>query len=388
MVGVLIISLSIQALFAYGVHAIPTSLIWSAAQISGSLEELQQQQEQLNQERSEMQQERDRLQNLEQSAQDRLGSIQSTIQVTSAQIADNEKKLQTANEHLKDLQRQLTKAEASFQDRQFSTVARLRYLQRQKSSWGWALLLRSENLNQFFDRRRQLRLVYQTDRQILAELKSDADQLEQRRRGVETQKNQVALITQQLQSQKANYEAQANTQQDLIQRLQGDRRALEAAEEQLSNDSQLITELIQQRIAEKARQGQPFTGGSGVMGYPSSGVLTSAFGYRVHPILGYSRFHSGVDFGAEYGSPIWAAKAGVVIFAGWYGGYGQTVIIDHGGSVSTLYGHTSEIYVAEGQTIQQGQVIASVGSTGLSTGPHLHFEVRLSGEPTDPMAYL
>jgi murein DD-endopeptidase MepM/ murein hydrolase activator NlpD len=108
----------------------------------------------------------------------------------------------------------------------------------------------------------------------------------------------------------------------------------------------------------------------------------------VHPILGYQRFHSGIDFGADYGTVINAADSGTVIFAGWYGGYGNAVIINHGGSITTLYGHTSELYVAEGQTVQRGQAIAAVGSTGLSTGPHLHFEVRQNGDPVDPAAYL
>ncbi|PSB12034.1 peptidase M23 [filamentous cyanobacterium CCP2] len=358
------------------------------AQNPASLEELQQQQQQLDRQRSEIQQERDRVQNLEQSAQERLGGLQTNIQATSEQIAENEKKLQAANEQLKAFQQELTKAEAVYRDKQFATVARLRYLQRQKTSRGWALLLQSANLNEFLDRRYQLRLVYQADRAILAELRQDAEALEQQRREVESQKNRVALITQQLQAQQASYQAQADTQQDLIKRLQNDNRALQAAEEQLAKDSQDITALIQSRLAEQAKLGRSAPLGTGLMGIPSDGVLTSVFGNRVHPILGYTRFHSGIDFGADYGRPIWAAHIGVVIFAGWYGGYGQAVIVDHGGGVTTLYAHASELYVDEGQTVQKGQPIAAIGSTGLSTGPHLHFEVRVNGEPTDPMNYL
>ncbi len=108
----------------------------------------------------------------------------------------------------------------------------------------------------------------------------------------------------------------------------------------------------------------------------------------MHPILGYERFHSGIDIGADYGTVIHAADSGTVIFAGWYGGYGNAIIIDHGGGITSLYGHTSELYVSEGQQVQRGQTIAAVGSTGFSTGPHLHFEVRANGEPVDPSAYL
>jgi murein DD-endopeptidase MepM/ murein hydrolase activator NlpD len=128
--------------------------------------------------------------------------------------------------------------------------------------------------------------------------------------------------------------------------------------------------------------------GTGQLIPPSDASISSNFGWRVHPILGDSRFHSGIDFGDDYGSTIRAADNGVVIFAGWYGGYGNAVIINHGEGITTLYAHLSKIDVSEGQKVQVGEAIAAVGSTGLSTGPHLHFEVRKDGEPVDPMDYL
>ncbi|MEO1445043.1 MAG: M23 family metallopeptidase, partial [Cyanobacteria bacterium J06635_11] len=105
-------------------------------------------------------------------------------------------------------------------------------------------------------------------------------------------------------------------------------------------------------------------------------------------VLGYSRFHAGTDFGAAHGSPIRAAETGVVIMSGWYGGYGNTVILDHGGGLTTLYGHASRLHVSEGDTVKKGDTIAAIGTTGLSTGPHLHFEVRKGGEPINPMGFL
>jgi murein DD-endopeptidase MepM/ murein hydrolase activator NlpD len=258
-------------------------------------------------------------------------------------------------------------------------------------SRGWAVLLQSQNLSDFLDRRRQLRLVYRADRQVLTQLTQVADHLSQQKAAVEQQKNQIALIQQQLLAQKASFEAQAQFQQQLIGRLNTDRLALEAAEAQLARDSESIAQMIQQRVAEQqanANRNSIVIQGTGQLGYPCNGPITSGFGWRFHPILGYQRFHSGLDFGATYGSTIRAAESGVVIFAGWYGGYGNTVVIDHGHGISTLYGHTSEMYVTEGQAVQRGQAVAAVGSTGLSTGPHLHFEVRQNGEPVDPSAYL
>jgi murein DD-endopeptidase MepM/ murein hydrolase activator NlpD len=102
----------------------------------------------------------------------------------------------------------------------------------------------------------------------------------------------------------------------------------------------------------------------------------------------WGRMHEGLDLGAGYGSPIHAAAAGVVVHAGWLGGYGNLVVIDHGGGLSTAYGHQSQIAVSYGQHVGQGQVIGYVGSTGHSTGPHLHFEVRINGEAVDPLGYL
>ena len=128
--------------------------------------------------------------------------------------------------------------------------------------------------------------------------------------------------------------------------------------------------------------------GSGRMMWPLSGSITSPFGWRIHPIFGTSRYHSGLDIGADYGDPVVAADSGVVIYADWMGGYGKAVIIDHGSGVSTLYGHNSDLVVGEGQRVNKGQVIARAGSTGYSTGPHVHFEVRLNGSPTNPLDYL
>lgn len=129
--------------------------------------------------------------------------------------------------------------------------------------------------------------------------------------------------------------------------------------------------------------------GSGFLASPLPGaIVTSTFGPRVHPIFGTVRMHDGVDFGASNGTPIRAAAAGTVVSAGARGGYGNATILDHGNGVATLYAHQSELYVTAGTVVTAGQVIGAVGSTGFSTGPHLHFEVRLSGAPVDPLPYL
>ncbi|MBA2317805.1 MAG: peptidoglycan DD-metalloendopeptidase family protein [Euzebyales bacterium] len=127
---------------------------------------------------------------------------------------------------------------------------------------------------------------------------------------------------------------------------------------------------------------------TGRMQRPADGPITSRYGYRVHPIFGTRRLHAGIDFGGGYGAPIYAAESGTVISAGSRGGYGNTIVVDHGGGTTTLYAHQSRFAVSGGAQVGRGQVIGYIGSTGYSTGPHLHFEVRINGAPTDPAPYL
>jgi murein DD-endopeptidase MepM/ murein hydrolase activator NlpD len=146
-------------------------------------------------------------------------------------------------------------------------------------------------------------------------------------------------------------------------------------------------ELEAQRRARGITSGQSAaaTGGpAGSFSWPVTGTITSPFGWRSNPFGGAPDFHPGLDIAAPSGTTVTAAAGGTIIMAQWYGGYGNYILIDHGGGYSTGYGHLSAIYVANGQTVTRGQAIGAVGSTGNSTGPHLHFEVRINGKPVDP----
>jgi len=121
---------------------------------------------------------------------------------------------------------------------------------------------------------------------------------------------------------------------------------------------------------------------------PSGGVITSRFGWRIHPLFGRPEFHTGLDIATRYGSPVTAARAGLVRFVGWESGYGRIIVLDHGGGLETTYSHLSVALVSPGQTVARGQEIGRIGNSGWSTGPHLFFEVRRNGVPVDPARYL
>lgn len=356
------------------------------------VDEFRQQQQKVEQQKQQIQKARDRVKNLEKNATKDLSGIRQRIKATTEEIAATESQLQEANQKLDSLEQTLIKSEAIYQKQQASTVARLQVMQRQRSSSGWAVLLQSRSLNDFLDRKERLKRVFDEDRKVLQQLKTETDKIAQQRNAVEKQKNQIAILKQQKLAQRSEQQQKESFQQQTIVRLKTDKMALEAAMSILSQDSVNLTELIRQRVkVERGQQigpGNVVVIGSGQVSFPVNATISSEFGYRIHPILGTSRFHAGIDFAADYGEVIRAAAPGYVIFAGWYGGYGNTVIVDHGNGVTTLYAHADGLYVEEGQQVQRGEPIALVGSTGLSTGPHLHFELRSNGEPVDPLPYM
>jgi murein DD-endopeptidase MepM/ murein hydrolase activator NlpD len=163
-----------------------------------------------------------------------------------------------------------------------------------------------------------------------------------------------------------------------------------ATQDQLERDEAELTSLIQKRQLEVLKVTDASATAASLKGFinPAKGKPTSGFGLRMHPIFRETRQHNGVDFDGATGDPAWAAKEGRTLYAGTMSGYGNVIILDHGNGVSTLYAHLSKILVSQGVAVKKGEVIGLIGSTGLSTGPHLHFEVRVGGTPKDPMLFL
>ena len=244
-----------------------------------------------------------------------------------------------------------------------------------------------KDLNNFTRRAEYLNYIATKDSDILQNLKEKKQEVDGLRKQYVKKREQISDIEKSYKNQKSQFEKDSETLTDYKQQLQKDKATLEREEDAMERQSQQITAWIQSLYASQPKRARM---GSGRLTWPvlSCHSLSSPFGWRIHPISGRSRFHSGIDIPASYGSAIIAPENGVVISAGWQGGYGKAIIIDHGGGLSTLFGHTSAIYVSTGQTVKRGQTIAVIGSTGYSTGPHLHFEVRQNGNPSNPIGWM
>lgn len=240
---------------------------------------------------------------------------------------------------------------------------------------------------------------------LSAELEVQRDEALARQQALDERRAELDALRAEQQAALDEVAAEEAAEEEVVAGIQARKGEFEAELADLEAESQAITQLI---LAMQQPDPVPAptptapggtggagggSGGGGAVGTgqflrPVPGPITSYFGTRVHPISGVVKMHTGLDFGSGYGTPIVAGGTGVVIAAGYQGGYGNTVIIDHGGGIATLYGHQSSLAVSAGQTVTAGQVVGYVGSTGYSTGAHLHWEVRVNGTPVDPLGYL
>jgi murein DD-endopeptidase MepM/ murein hydrolase activator NlpD len=259
------------------------------------------------------------------------------------------------------------------------------------------MLLGARSFRSFISRLGFVAAAVRQDRDRLAGLSRLSEQLERRRTEVEQQRSEIAAALIAIDDEKASIEqlksSVASTRQRVVQETAVHRRLLAGAQadraeylrqmQALEAESRSIAALLRSR-----QRGQVFQTGSGLrLAWPTTGPVSSPFGYRIHPLFGDRRFHAGIDIEAPAGQQVIAAEAGEVVFAGSRGGYGTTVVIDHGGALATLYAHLSAVAVGTGSRVARGSRIGAVGCTGYCTGPHLHFETRVSGEPRDPMTF-
>lgn len=223
-------------------------------------------------------------------------------------------------------------------------------------------------------------------------LSAEVDRL---RVGVAERKSEAEIELIRLEEQKAQLEVERDFASAALEAAQQEARAVQQLLDRIRRDIAAAEEHKDGLEADAARLEKEIAAlqrsdgeAPGVLTWPINGIVSSPFGYRIHPILGVKKLHTGIDINGSTGQPIVAAADGEVILAQTYGGYGRAVVIDHGGGMATLYAHQSKLGVSVGQTVVRGEVIGFVGCSGSCTGPHLHFEVRLGGVPVDPMQYL
>ena len=248
------------------------------------------------------------------------------------------------------------------------------------------VLFGAKDFSDFLTRMDILKRIIKHDYDLIMKVKADRQVVMDTRAKLEQEKADVEVLVTNAEEKQAVMLEKKREQQALLDKAQYDKEVSEQAYEEIMAASQEITNMI--RRSQMTSSGYASVTGSGAMIWPLDGPITSEFGWRTHPIFGTQRYHSGLDIGGDYGLPIVAAASGTVIHSGWISGYGYTVIIDHGGGITTLYGHNSSLSVDVGDVVSQGQTIALCGSTGNSTGPHCHFEVRENGEPVSPYGYL
>ncbi|MCI7078094.1 MAG: peptidoglycan DD-metalloendopeptidase family protein [Veillonellaceae bacterium] len=321
------------------------------------------------------------------SVSERLRQIQEELRVATAEYKEVKGQLDSVEDKISDNTELLQKTEADLKVKNKKLQQRVRdiYINGQISYVD--VLFGAKDFADLMTRMDVLKRIIKHDYDLIMKVKEEKATVENTRAQLEKDKAEAEVLVTDAQAKKAKVEDKESEQQVLLDQAIYDRDTSERMYEEIMAASQEVANMIRRsHMSSAGYSGAP--AGAGGMIWPISGPITSEFGWRTHPIFGTARFHSGLDIGGDYGMPIYAAASGTVIYAGWISGYGNAVIIDHGGGVTTLYGHNDSLNVSEGENVAQGQVIAMCGSTGNSTGPHCHFEVRENGEPVSPYGYL
>lgn len=331
-----------------------------AAVYGTSISEQQQELEDVESNRDKVEQEMNELVDEIEDGQSEIDQIQNQINQKIGEINEATASIQKTEKEIAESETELNK--------------RLRVMYKNGSVGFLDVLFGSNSLSEFLSNVEMIQRIYENDQDTITTLQEQQAELKQKRESLKKEQEALDAEKQEAQEKKDALDVKKRNLQDKL--------------DDLNAEAQRIGDLIKELQAANRNKQPEYTGSGQFMWPTDSRYITSEFGGRIHPITGIYTGHTGIDIGASYGDPVYAAESGTVILADWYGGYGYAVIIDHGSGISTLYGHNSSLSVSAGQTVSRGQVIANVGSTGWSTGPHCHFEVRVNGEYVNPMGYL
>ena len=355
--------------------AVETSLA-SAATLSQIRNNIKNKQQELNESKAKEKSLGDQVNSLEQQ----INSKQSDIDELEASISEAQAKLET-------LEEELAAAEEKVNTQNENLNARLRNMYKNGSVGFIDVLMDSGSFSEFLNNLSLVEKVYTSDQDVLEELQKAYDEIDAKKKEIETLQAELSESKATMEEQKSSLEADKASVEKKKSEIAADSAETQRELDKLEADAQALTSSI--RNSGSSSNSSKYNGGIMAWPVPSCHTISSGYGGRIHPTTGKYKFHGGLDIPGSYGSAIVAANSGKVIWAGNRGdSYGNYVIIDHGGGVSTLYGHSSKVLVSTGQSVSRGQRIANVGSTGRSTGPHCHFEVRINGSRVNPNPYV
>ena len=343
----------------------------------------------LNEVQSQMQKMQDRKERARQKAEaasESLEEIQTSLNQLQVQARNLQGKRDALQAKINDNQIKLAQKKAEVEKRKKIYSKRLREIYINGQINYLDVLLGAKDFGDFSSRMYLLQKIISSDIEMLTQLQKAEAEVKARQEQLDAQMKDIKTTQAELESKRARAKKLKEQRSYMLYKAQEEEQQSQSEYERLLAISENITAML--RNMESGGSSSSGGGGTGRFIWPCHGTITSYFGWRTHPVFGTTKYHSGMDIGVDYGTPILAADSGTVIYSGWLGGYGYAVMIDHGSGLVTLYGHNQALNVYEGQYVTKGTCIAYAGSTGYSTGPHCHFEVRLHGEVTEPLNYL
>lgn len=327
-----------------------------------------------------------RLKWLETLEANKLYKNQQKLESATNNLASSRNQIKNAEQELQGLQVKLNKASAEYNSLNYLLASHIRTFFKTQRKAFLEIFLSSEDINMLVDRAYFRRIILKEDYDKMAEARDKAKEIARIKNNIETRKRSLERSVASINSQQEYINRAIDKNIAMIDKLQSDRIAYQKAEKELAKQSASIGSYINKTTKDTTVQVA-----SGFI-KPIQGRITSPFGWRTHPIFNSRSFHSGVDIGGPNLGAIRASNSGKVIYSGWYGGYGKVVILEHGmvngKPITTLYAHMNSIAVSNGTKVTKGQVIGYEGTTGYSTGPHCHFEVRVNGQPNNPLNYI